>query len=245
MIPFNPHPIAKSGRTAISVSLSRLTQDYSHRPFILRATLIQTGISALSSPFNVVNYLLCVTRHEFPHPVYNDNRGDKFLDLPVTLLDRNGDTITNRTVPLLVTLHYTTGELVHPAHRDKPTVIQLDNDAPTLRAGENTTIVRVRIMQISRNHMNNNFVLRISPDTTREPVNSDVGFVECGPFEVRTKLVEIPNDKSDAAPRGRKRQLCSIKLEARGSTTTRQERSYAKSEDSCMNCAFLFSYYII
>ena len=135
--------------------------------------------------------------------------------------------VTDRAVPLRVTLHYTSGELVQPANIEKPALLQLDNDAPMLRAGENTTILRVRIMQISRNHMNKCFIVRISPDTSVSPLNNDVGYAECGPFEVRTKLVE--NDESLK----RKRTAVSVKAEKAEHDATVHVKVQASSEDSC------------
>ena len=168
------------------------------RRFLLVAQIGGPGSAiAVSQAFTVVSSRLEIIRKTFPQPVFNDNKGDKFLHLPVQLLNAAGSVIRDRVVPLKVTLRYCNGELVKPTYEEKPTLMQLQPDNPQVEKDGNC-VVRARIMQITRNHNNNHFLIRIEPDLDVNPANCDIGYAECGPFEVRTKLVESESSKRKA-----------------------------------------------
>ena len=167
----------------------------------LRSWLVDKPNVMCSWTFAVVPCKLQIIRKTFPQPVFNDNKGDKFLHLPVQLLNAAGSVLLDRVVPLKVTLRYRNGELVKPTYEEKPTLMQLQPDNPQVEKDGNC-VVRARIMQITRNHNNNHFLIRIEPDLDVNPANCDIGYAECGPFEVRTKLVES-NEGQQKRPRAR------------------------------------------
>ena len=151
-------------------------------------------IFCFSKTFITVEMMLSIIRKAFPQIVYNENKGDKHLHIPIQLKNADGQLVTGRVVPLKVTLRYCNGELVRPTYVDRPTLLQLMPEYPRVES-DGTCTIKARIMQISRNHCNRHFILRIEPDLARNIDNCDIGYTECGPFEVRTKLVEKESAK--------------------------------------------------
>ena len=151
-------------------------------------------IFCFSKTFITVEMMLSIIRKAFPQIVYNENKGDKHLHIPIQLKNADGQLVTGRVVPLKVTLRYCNGELVRPTYVDRPTLLQLMPEYPRVES-DGTCTIKARIMQISRNHCNRHFILRIEPDLAININNCDIGYTECGPFEVRTKLVEKESAK--------------------------------------------------
>lgn len=173
--------------TTARITILNISSEYFGRNFVLVAKVkALRDIVVESNPFLVVNYRLKIIESPpFDHVLFNDQPGDKYLHIPVQLMDCNGYRVSNRNVPLAVTLYYEDGTPVLPTVQ-KPELYHLQNDNIGISM-KGTDMISIRILQISRNHGGRHFYVRVSP---RDVEDADIAFAECGPFEVRTKKVD-------------------------------------------------------
>ena len=173
--------------TTTQITISSVPSQLFGRSFVLLAKVkTLREIEVESNPFLIVNYRLKIIENpEFDRVLFNDQPGDKYLHIPVQLIDNNGYRVTNRSVPLAVSLYYEDGTPVQPTLQ-KPELYQLQNENIGI-SPKGTDMISIRILQISRNHGGRLFHVRVSP---RDPMHADIAYAECGPFEVRTKKVD-------------------------------------------------------
>lgn len=112
---------------------------------------------------------------------YKDQGGkENCIDLPVSLIDSNGNLVKSRRVPLKLTMYYESGVIV-----PRQDFLKIMSQTSIGETGE--VKIRVRIEEVSRGHQKQNFVIRVSPDTVRYPLNNDISSVDSTPIDVMSK----------------------------------------------------------
>ena len=127
-----------------------------------------------------------------PQIVFNEMPGDKFMSIAMELRDASG-MLVKRDVELEVTLCFHDRDIideVKPIHK-KPDLL-IFKELPKLTDGRGN--LRVRIMQISRNHQGRHFSLRIAPKYSED---YDIMPTKCGEYDVRTKVSDSKDTSSE------------------------------------------------
>lgn len=125
---------------------------------------------------------------------YKDQGGkENCIDLPVSLYDSNNNLVKTRRVPLKLTMYYESGVVV-----PRQEFLKIMSQTSIGETGE--VKIRVRIEEVSRGHQKQNFVIHISPDTTRYPLNNDISPVDSTPIDVMSKPRQIQTTTNNNIP---------------------------------------------
>jgi hypothetical protein len=170
----------RRGTAVIRFEVLETCLNFQHRKFILSAV---ANSSTDIAP--VVSENLCSVCYQFvienntPEIWYKDEKDD-FIEVKIHLINRAGPCTIDRKVPLRVSLHYESGQLV-----DRQDILKLFGDLKCKLDSKGACCVRFRIEDVSKNHENQKFFVVISPDTLQFPMNCDIGPVSSGVIEVR------------------------------------------------------------
>jgi hypothetical protein len=189
--------INKDGVANLNVTITALSKDYEGNSFTLVAkpSSSKMCVEELSTePFTVVSQRLKIT-NEAPNLWYKDEGGrDKSMEFHIELCNNLG-IHKFRDVPLLVTLHYDTEGYPQALTHTKATatgenadlqLLQIARDTqPIVRHGEAT--VKLRINDVSKNHMTHAFIVKISPNTIKDPDLADIASAFSTPIVVKSK----------------------------------------------------------
>lgn len=114
-------------------------------------------------------------------PWYNQPKKNNYIILEIRLIDSNEKIIQfNQTIPLKVSLYYQDGKLV-----DKN--ILTINGNTSLNRDSQSTIINVRIEDVSSIHQGKLFVIRVSPNSQMESMNQKIASVDSIPIKVMSK----------------------------------------------------------
>ncbi|ETV69943.1 hypothetical protein, variant 1 [Aphanomyces astaci] len=165
-------------------SLTRVMQK-----MCLRCSLVDPHpiVSVLTSAISIVREKLVVTQQP-PDVWFKDEGGrDKCMTIQVNVEAAPGRTVSPRIIPLELTLLYDSGDVVQasavatsPSHG----ILKLFPDLrPNVTNG--TVSISFRIEDVSKNHQNHAFVLKIAPESS--DVYADIASVRTAPVAIRSK----------------------------------------------------------
>ena len=145
---------------------------------------------ATFSKFSVVTHKLSITK-PLDKTWYKDQGGrDKCMELNIQLKDQDGLLVTDREIPLIVTLHYDFHgrPQARPTHHNQTIALLQTTKTcdPTVRNGK--ACIRVRINDVSKNHQSRAFIVKVSPDIAANPGLFDVAATWSTPVIVKSKV---------------------------------------------------------
>ena len=193
----NGAEISNDGVATLQVTIGDLSKNYTGQQFVLIIKPSSSGVRApelRTAPFVVISQRLKIAG-EVPNLWYKDEGGrDKSIDLRVELCNKLG-MHKLRDVPLLVTLHYDTHGYPQALAHAKigsgtgANALQLLQMArasdPIVRHG--VASVRLRINDVSKNHMTHAFIVKIAPNTLKDPELMDIAAAYSTPITVKSK----------------------------------------------------------
>ena len=101
---------------------------------------------------------------------FKDEGGrDKCIELSVNLVDHAGRPVQGRDVPLKVTLLYESGIAVVDQG-----ILKAATDCTKAVGQSGSAVLRLRIEDVSKNHQNQAFVIKVEPDTGYSPLDFDI-----------------------------------------------------------------------
>lgn len=160
---------------------------HENKKFLFQALPTQHTIikSAYSIKMFPVAYRLVITAPA-PSLWYKDQGGkENCIEIPVSLVDSNGQLVKTRRVPLKLVMYYESGVIV-----PRQDFLKIMSQSSIGEAGE--IKLRVRIEEVSRGHQKQNFVIRVSPDTVKYPLNNDISSADSTPIDVMSKPRALP-----------------------------------------------------
>lgn len=191
--------VIKSGRATLRCRICDTSMNHDNRMFCLmaHANTSHTGVGtippAFSTPITIIKNQLRLDpnmKSAWENEWYKDEGGrDKCITVKVQLLDKDNQLVTNRKVPLSVTLQYDSGMRV--AQQD---ILKISPDS-NMSIENGQAIIRARIEQVSRSHQGQSFQIFVGPDVDKDPLISDISPVVSQSVTVRSKI----NKKRKAA----------------------------------------------
>ena len=189
--------IKKDGAATVQVTINTLSKDYKGKTFVLQASPQDSNLSIVeirTAPFTIVSQRLKINS-DAPTLWFKDEGGrDKSMEFQVELWNTLG-LHKLRDVPLLVTLHYDTEgypqALAHTKARnddskDDLQLLQMARDTDSIvRHGQAS--VRLRINDVSKNHLTHAFIIKIAPNIIKDPELMDVAAAYSTPIVVKSK----------------------------------------------------------
>ncbi|ETW02798.1 hypothetical protein, variant [Aphanomyces invadans] len=144
-------------------------------------------VSVLTSPITIVQEKLVVTEQP-PDVWFKDEGGrDKCMTIQVQVEAAPGHTVSQRIIPLELTLLYDSGDVVQTsavATSPSTGILKLFPDLrPNITNGH--VSISFRIEDVSKNHQNHSFVLQIAPESSN--VYADISSVRTAPVAIRSK----------------------------------------------------------
>jgi hypothetical protein len=188
--------IGKSGTLNATVVLTELSMNHENKKFVIQASAeMFNGLyitPAVSEPMLVIRSRLRIQRGpSIPDIWYKDEGGrDKVIELTVHLCNEFGAMITDRKVPLKISLLYEGGVLVH--NQD---ILKIADGNRIYIDESGTCTLRFRIDEVSKNHQRQSFQIQVAPDTAQFPLNNDISPDCCNPIEVRSKRNKRMRDR--------------------------------------------------
>uniref|UniRef100_A0A7S2V404 YCII-related domain-containing protein n=1 Tax=Fibrocapsa japonica TaxID=94617 RepID=A0A7S2V404_9STRA len=208
--PRTPAKIDRNGCGTLRLAIKDLPMSFNSRPFALKISSafnadvdphsvegLQAALRAkrvgrpnylIASAFSdkviaVKHHLVLEPGYTIPDTAYKDEGGeDKFLEIRLVLVDLNGDRITDREVPLKLSLLYANRKLVGT----QDLLAMRSNEEPKIdRSGSFSC--HCRIKDVSKNHQKQAFRIQVSPNTVAQPSNFDIGAFFSEPIEVKSK----------------------------------------------------------
>ena len=198
--------ISTDGEAPLQITINALSKNFTGKHFILSVKVADSSMRVkelLTEPFTVVSQRLKVV-NEAPNLWFKDEGGrDKAIELSIELTNKLG-VHKLRDVPLLVTLHYDTEgypqALMHTkaGGDDSVQLLQMARDSdPIVRHGQ--AIIKVRINDVSKNHMTHAFIVKIGPNTMKDPELRDIAAAYSTPIVVKSKRNSSQKKKLAAA----------------------------------------------
>jgi hypothetical protein len=119
---------------------------------------------------------------------YKDEGGkDHGFDLNVMLVDDEGGVpvLQQQPVPFVLNLLYSNGDVI----LNKPNLLGIlpENSQCIIDRNSGRSWKKIRINDISKNHQRQSFIVRVSPDITKNPYLFDIAGDDTVPIEVRSK----------------------------------------------------------
>lgn len=175
-----------NGICKLRIRISQCSMALNNRKFVIHisAALKQdyTVIPAVTSEMTVIQHRL-VIQENLPDLWYKDEGGrDKCMTLPIHLVNEKNERVSNRPVPLRVTLLY---ENEHPVL--KQDILKMSPDCQRTIDASGKALLKLRIEDVSKNHQGQAFRLKVEADTTQSPMNFDVAFDLSSTISVRSK----------------------------------------------------------
>lgn len=180
--------VPSSGTLRVRLRMLDLSMSHDNRKFVLHANANnsfagQYVAPAMSDPVTVVRHKLTLKSSLAANEVWFKDEGgrDKCIEMTIQMEDRDGNPVTERRVPLRITLLYENRTVVQ-----KQDVLKISPDSS--RAIENGVAqLRLRLEDVSKNHQKQRFAIRVAPDYDAMPDASDVSPVISPAMEVRSK----------------------------------------------------------
>ena len=138
---------------------------------------------AFSPCFTVINHRLVITGAPIDDKWFKDEGGrEKCLMVHTQLYDASGPT-GGRQVRLRATLCYEDGRKVN-----NQGILKSSPDTKFVTDAQGKALVKVRIEDVSKNHQNQSFRVKISADTTKDPLNHDISSCHTNATIARSKV---------------------------------------------------------
>lgn len=184
----------ETGCCEIRVRVTKCSMDLENRSFSLCATaddaeqiLGSAVLEAYSTPLKVMRHRLVIDDGPWEDPWYKDEGGrDKCIELFVRLVDSDGGLVTNRRVPLKVSLLYDK-DLIAVTNQDILKQFGPSGEGSDMLVESGVSEVKVRIEDVSKNHQGQNFRIKVAPDTMKSPTDCDVAHDLSRAVTVRSK----------------------------------------------------------
>eukprot|EP00743_Colponemidia_sp_Colp-15_P004337 GILK01004678.1.p1 GENE.GILK01004678.1~~GILK01004678.1.p1 ORF type:complete len:635 (+),score=110.53 GILK01004678.1:234-2138(+) len=178
--------VETTGMATLQVKLTRPSMTYGNKAFRLHVTTSGPDAAmiepAISSAMIVIRHRLVISQQP-PDVWYKDEGGrDKCISLMCTLVDENNNLVKTREVPLRVTLLYDNGTMVR-----KQSILKMSPDTKVVIGSEGSCTLKMRIEEVSKNHQNQGFCIKVEPDTSASPLNHDISFDLSSAITVRSK----------------------------------------------------------
>jgi len=182
-----------TGRCEIKVKVKKCdSMVMENKQLVLRARSGSDVQEAWSNPFKVFRHRLVVEATDWNEIWYKDVGGkENILSVPVALVDASNQIITNRKVKLAISCVYD-GTMLPVPDQSLLKIFMSDtenNDHKkliVLHGGR--ALIRFRIEEVSKNHQNKAFRLKIAPDTRNSPADFDVSTTFTKAISVRSKI---------------------------------------------------------
>eukprot|EP00946_MAST-07B_sp_MAST-7B-sp1_P005212 g5212.t1 len=156
-------------------------------------------LAGTTRPLSVVEHKLSIVE-PLVETWYKDQGGrDKCLELKIHLKNRAGELVTNRIVPLTITLHY---DIVgrppaRPTHRNHTIALLQMTTKCDANCRKGKACIRVRINDVSKNHQSRAFVIKVGPDLAADPTVFNVAATWSTPVSVKSKINTSKKRKND------------------------------------------------
>lgn len=193
-----PLTISKTKTATIQMKITDISMYYENIKFVLYASCEKSHIRpAISEPMFAIRYRLTIEQYEKldweeRYVWYKDMGGNKnWIALHLGLRDSNEELIA-RKVPLRVSLLYMNGMKALGVRGKDIFTIHPDTKLLIDETGE--ALLELRINDVSKNHVNQSFIIQVSPDTTNHPLNNDISPAFSIPIEVRSKKKKRTRD---------------------------------------------------
>jgi len=190
----------ETGCCEVRVRTTKCSMDLANRSFALCASATGSAapvVEAFSTPFKVMRHRLVIDDgRPWEETWYKDEGGrEKCIELSVKLVDFENRLVTDRRVPLRVTLLYADSQ-IPVTNQDILKVFGGGGEQHGSGSGSSqgevaieagVADVRLRIEDVSKNHQGQNFRVKVAPDTLNSPTDCDVSHDLSRSVTVRSK----------------------------------------------------------
>jgi hypothetical protein len=181
--------VDENGQARVVVKIKDTSAKQDQKRFVVyletyRALGSVNIVSAVTNPIVTVDYKL-VLKESFTSPyVWYKDEGtkEKCISVVVKLINAKGELVTNKIVPLMVTLVYGSGQLVQPF-----SVLKVFQESPLIISDTGSQIIDFRVNEVSRNHRKQMFHLFVAARTNEDPSIQDISPATSIAFEVKSK----------------------------------------------------------
>lgn len=178
--------VGKDGFATIPLTLTAPSSHYGNSDFCVEFSVLNTEDHPIPPVFTdrmyIVNRRLIID-DSLPD-IFHNQRGGKnsCIELHISLRDHANEIVRGQTVPVKAILLYDKSfrEVI-----DQSILVSLDNRMSIGPSGE--AVLKFRIEEVSRNHQKQLFIIKIVPDTTAFPRNSDIGPDTTTPIYVKSR----------------------------------------------------------
>ena len=173
-----------------------------------------TIAGTVTPPMNVVRYHLVIDEQP-PETWYKDEGGrDKSISLKYKLVNSHGEVVTDRDMPLSLSLIYGENKNTDPTRtrariqdriedrievKNQQILRILSQNPPSLKNGIGS--VNLRVEEVSKNHQKQPFSFLLSPDISFAPSNLDVAPIASDAVAVRSKRNKRNRKRESDNPR--------------------------------------------
>ena len=191
------------------VRVTKCSMDMENQEVLLRAfALSPLSIEeAWSRPMKVMRHrLTAVDDTDWTEIWYKDVGGkENVISVPVALVDANDDIVVDRPMRLSVSVVYADSLRPVPDQRLLK-IVGSDADDGKVDLADGRATLKLRIEEVSKNHQNKAFRIKISPDVKRSPTDFDVSSALTKSVHVRSKInrKRRPEDHNDETTQNKK-----------------------------------------
>lgn len=179
--------INEEGEAKVTVSVRKLSKDLRNRSFCLRFRMEGAEFNGvphvLSHPFKTYKYKIKVV-NTIESKFYKDEGGlQRSMPLQMELHSVSG-IATKNEVPLVLTLHYDNDKKVQ-LKEDAQKLLRIMDSKAKLQIKKGKAMVDFRINDVSKNHQNCRFCIKVAPENV--PKYKDVAFAFTSGVKVLSK----------------------------------------------------------
>lgn len=208
--------IGRNGMTTLQLMIKNTSMSFENRKIIISTRVHSSSIlgestlkrllrdtsPAVSRGLFCVRYRLKVhvDMRDNPTPEiwFKDEGGrENRIDLHVDLENSDGSKVSHRKVPLKIVLIYGNGEIVL-----KQDILSIAPESKLFIDESGSTVLRLRINDVSKNHQRQLFSVLVSPDTASSPLLNDISSDASNPLEVKSKRSKRHRESSTAGGSG-------------------------------------------
>jgi hypothetical protein len=178
--------VGRDGFATIPLTFTAPSSHYGNSDFCVEFAVLNIEDHPIPPVFTDRMYVVnrrIIIEDSLPE-IFHNQRGGKnsCIELHVSLRDHVNEVVRGQTVPVKAILQYDKSfrEVV-----DQSILTSLDNRMQIGPSGE--AVLKFRIEEVSRNHQKQLFIIKIVPDTTAFPRNSDIGPDSTSPIYVKSR----------------------------------------------------------
>jgi hypothetical protein len=179
--------VGESGMLKLRVKFSENSMAHGNKKFCLSISSLNSSHLGIVMPFTtsgitVIRHRL-VIQNTLPELWYKDEGGqNKCMTLTVHMLDSTGRCVKGTNVPLKVTLCYENKQQV-----TDQAILKDMKEAPLPIGTDGIAQLKLRIEDVSKNHQNRNFCVKVEADTQQCPMNFDIACDYSSFVQIRSK----------------------------------------------------------